>query len=128
MTKPSVLILCTGNSCRSHLAEGILRSAAGDLFDVHSAGSRPAGQVHSLKADKLAGILALADRVLPSEELPVEVEFDAPYVSQFTIQSAEADGDAVVFCLAPKHTDCLAREQCGVATTSSSCSPESGCC
>jgi arsenate reductase len=46
MSKPSVLILCTGNSCRSHLAEGILRHAAGDLFDVHSAGSKPAGQVH----------------------------------------------------------------------------------
>jgi arsenate reductase len=46
MTKPSVLILCTGNSCRSHLAEGILRHAAGDLFDVHSAGSKPAGYVH----------------------------------------------------------------------------------
>ena len=46
MTKPAVLILCTGNSCRSHLAEGILRHLAGDLFDVHSAGSNPAGYVH----------------------------------------------------------------------------------
>jgi len=45
-TKPTVLILCTGNSCRSHMAEGILRNAAGDLFDVQSAGSRPAGYVH----------------------------------------------------------------------------------
>ena len=41
-----ILILCTGNSCRSHLAEGILRRAVGDLFDVHSAGSKPAGYVH----------------------------------------------------------------------------------
>jgi arsenate reductase (thioredoxin) len=46
MTKPSVLILCTGNSCRSHLAEGILRHIAGDVFDVQSAGSKPAGYVH----------------------------------------------------------------------------------
>jgi arsenate reductase (thioredoxin) len=44
--KPHVLILCTGNSCRSHMAEGILRAAAGDLIDVHSAGSKPAGYVH----------------------------------------------------------------------------------
>jgi len=44
--KPTVLILCTGNSCRSHLAEGILRAAAGDLIDVQSAGSKPAGYVH----------------------------------------------------------------------------------
>jgi arsenate reductase (thioredoxin) len=46
MTKPAVLILCTGNSCRSHLAEGILRHVAGDLFDVYSAGSNPVGYVH----------------------------------------------------------------------------------
>ena len=44
--KPAVLILCTGNSCRSHMAEGILRQAAGDLIEVHSAGSKPAGYVH----------------------------------------------------------------------------------
>ncbi len=44
--KPAILILCTGNSCRSQLAEGILRAAAGDLVDVHSAGSKPAGHVH----------------------------------------------------------------------------------
>ncbi len=48
MTKPLILILCTGNSCRSHLAEGILRAAAGDILDVASAGSKPAGYVHPL--------------------------------------------------------------------------------
>ena len=48
MKKPLVLILCTGNSCRSHLAEGILRAAAGDLIEVASAGSKPAGYVHPL--------------------------------------------------------------------------------
>ncbi|MDD5349454.1 MAG: arsenate reductase ArsC [Chthoniobacteraceae bacterium] len=46
MKKPTVLILCTGNSCRSQMAEGILREAAGDLLEVHSAGSSPAGFVH----------------------------------------------------------------------------------
>lgn len=46
MSKPTVLIMCTGNSCRSHLAEGILRAVAGEFLDVASAGSRPAGYVH----------------------------------------------------------------------------------
>jgi arsenate reductase len=46
--KPTVLILCTGNSCRSHLAEGILHAAAGDRLNVQSAGSKPAGYVHPL--------------------------------------------------------------------------------
>jgi arsenate reductase len=46
--KPMILILCTGNSCRSHLAEGLLRAVAGDLFTIESAGSKPAGYVHPL--------------------------------------------------------------------------------
>jgi arsenate reductase len=45
---PLILVLCTGNSCRSHLAEGFLRAAAGNHFEVASAGSKPAGYVHPL--------------------------------------------------------------------------------
>jgi arsenate reductase len=54
--KPLVLILCTGNSCRSHLAEGLLRAAAGDLFEVASAGSNPAGYVHPLSVEVMKEI------------------------------------------------------------------------
>jgi arsenate reductase len=54
--KPSILILCTGNSCRSHLAEGILRTAAGDLLEVHSAGSKPAGYVHPVAIEVMREI------------------------------------------------------------------------
>lgn len=53
MTKPKILILCTGNSCRSHMAEGILRQAARDRFEVFSAGSKPAGYVHPLAIQAL---------------------------------------------------------------------------
>jgi arsenate reductase (thioredoxin) len=56
MNKPTVLILCTGNSCRSHMAEGILRAAAGDFLDVQSAGSNPAGFVHPLAIKVMAEI------------------------------------------------------------------------
>ena len=55
-SKPTVLILCTGNSCRSHLAEGILRASAGDLLEVQSAGSNPAGYVHPLAIQVMAEI------------------------------------------------------------------------
>lgn len=54
--KPLILILCTGNSCRSHLAEGILRAALGDQFEIASAGARPAGFVHPLAIKAMAEI------------------------------------------------------------------------
>jgi len=54
--KPTTLILCTGNSCRSHIAEGVLRATAGDLVNVQSAGSKPAGFVHPLAVQAMADI------------------------------------------------------------------------
>jgi len=41
--KKRVLILCTGNSCRSQIAEGWWRHYAGDRWEVHSAGIMPVG-------------------------------------------------------------------------------------
>ena len=41
MDKKRILILCTGNSARSQMAEGLLRHCAGGRFEVFSAGTRP---------------------------------------------------------------------------------------
>jgi arsenate reductase len=41
MEKKRVLILCTGNSARSQMAEGLLRHDAGERFEVESAGTKP---------------------------------------------------------------------------------------
>ncbi len=43
-----VLFICTHNRCRSVLSEAIGRHVAGDVLDVYSAGSQPAGEVHPL--------------------------------------------------------------------------------
>ena len=45
--KKKVLIICTGNSCRSQMAEGFLKSF-GNEMEVHSAGTKPEKEVNSL--------------------------------------------------------------------------------
>jgi hypothetical protein len=83
---------------------------------------------HALTAGKLASILNLATKVLPLAEQPVEIEFETTFISQFPIVFGEVVDQAVVFQLETKHTDCLAKEKCGIESESSCCSPESACC
>src|ERR1700722_2773593 len=45
---PLILILCTGNSCRSQMAEAFLRKYSGDKYEVASAGTDPAERVHPM--------------------------------------------------------------------------------
>lgn len=77
MDKCRVLILCTGNSCRSQMAEGWLRELGGDAYEAFSAGTRPAGEVHPLavKAMTEAGVDISAQYPKTVEQLP-ETEFD----------------------------------------------------
>jgi arsenate reductase len=49
--KQNILVLCTGNSCRSQMAEGFFRELAGDRFNVYSAGTDPRPEIHPLAAD-----------------------------------------------------------------------------
>ena len=45
--KRKIIFICTGNACRSQIAEGLLRNLASDKFSVFSAGSHPS-QVHPM--------------------------------------------------------------------------------
>ncbi len=51
-----VLFLCTGNSCRSQLAEAIVNARMGDAWTAFSAGTRPAGYIHPNALRALAEI------------------------------------------------------------------------
>jgi arsenate reductase len=51
-----VLFLCTGNSCRSQMAEALVNDRLGDRWRAYSAGTQPAGYVHPLAVQVLAEI------------------------------------------------------------------------
>ena len=55
-TKRKVLFLCTGNSCRSQMAEAIVNARLGETWEAVSAGPRPAGYVHPKALQALAEI------------------------------------------------------------------------
>jgi hypothetical protein len=74
---------------------------------------------HRLKAGKLAAILELSGKVIPSDELEVEVEYEDGVVSQYPVESFEADPGMLGFTLGTRHTACLAPEACGI---------DEGCC
>ena len=54
MPTETVLFLCTCNSARSQMAEGLLRAKADGRFDVRSAGTEPAAGVHTLAVGAMA--------------------------------------------------------------------------
>ena len=69
MDKQSVLILCTGNSCRSQMAEGMVNHFLGEGWRAYSAGSAPSGTVHPLAIRAMAELdIDISDSVSESVE------------------------------------------------------------
>ena len=56
MRKQKVIFLCTQNSARSQMAEGLLRHLAGDRFEVYSAGIDPTGETHPCAVQAMAEV------------------------------------------------------------------------
>ena len=77
MKKPQVLFLCTGNSARSLMAEGLVNHFLGDRWEAFSAGTKPAGYVHPLAVQAMAesGINISAQRSKSVDEFR-DAEFD----------------------------------------------------
>lgn len=75
---------------------------------------------HRLDSTKLLSIISLAETKFPISELEVEVEYEDCVISQFLVVGSEETPDTIIFQLGDKHTDCLAKEKCGI--------DGSGCC
>jgi len=54
MSSRTVLFLCTGNSCRSQMAEGLVNHYLSDEWQAHSAGTEPSGYVHPMAVQATA--------------------------------------------------------------------------
>ena len=75
--KKRILFLCTGNAARSQMAEGLARASHGDVVEVVSAGSRPAGWVHPLAIRALAEIgIDASDHTSKSADEFIDEQFD----------------------------------------------------
>ena len=71
-----ILILCTGNSCRSQMAEGFLKSFDADL-EVHSAGTEPSSQVHPKAIEVMREVgIDLSDNYPKSVDTFLQDSFD----------------------------------------------------
>lgn len=80
---------------------------------------------HRLSAGKLGSILNSAERVFPHDDLEVELEYEDGAISQYPIGDAELADENLTFSLTDKHTDCLAKEVCGLEEAS--CCGDGGC-
>jgi hypothetical protein len=89
---------------------------------------------HRLAPEKLLKILSLSEKVLGSQDLEIEVEYQTETIGKYAL---EFNGEN--FVLAAKHTACLASDNCGTKekvkinlselnTQQACCSPGGGCC
>jgi hypothetical protein len=104
---------------------GTVRSAASCVLQAWVAEN---DEEHRLEAGKLGAILQRADQLMADANLPVEVEYESPVISQFSIGSSQVDSESIVFLLESKHTDCLAKESCGLEGGSGCSTDETSCC
>lgn len=83
---------------------------------------------HRLRADRLAKILRLGNRVIPSANLDVDVEYDCCVVAQYPIAEATPEGDHLNLILRRGRTQCRARERRDSETAARCCATPAACC
>lgn len=67
---------------------------------------------HRLTAGRLLDILEKSASFLETDDLEVDVEYEAPFIAQFPVEKIEADDEVLIIRLGIKHTACLAEDKC----------------
>src|SRR5438477_7916677 len=83
---------------------------------------------HQLGSDRFAKILELSERVVPSDRLDVEVEYDCCVVAQYPIAEARLDGEHLDLLLSRGRTQCRAGERRKSAANEACCGTTAACC
>ncbi|MFT7588516.1 MAG: hypothetical protein ACI959_000726 [Limisphaerales bacterium] len=84
---------------------------------------------HRLTTSKLSGLIESSQHLLNIDDAPVVVEYQGSTIESYAVQF-----ESGAFKLMPLHTDCLAKDKCGIPELTvvdakpSSCAPGSGCC
>lgn len=79
---------------------------------------------HRVGCAKALQVLARGAELVGSTALPLEVEYDFPFLTVFPVVGSVVEGAERIFLLGAKRADCLAPEIC----VPSACKPGSGCC
>ena len=82
---------------------------------------------HRLRSDRFAKILDLGERVLPNDQLNIEVEYDCCVVAQYPIEEARVDGEYLDLLLTPGRTQCRARDR-QTSAKDACCGTAASCC
>jgi len=84
---------------------------------------------HRVTVGKMLKILEHGSPVLPTEDLEVELEHEYPVIARFPLESINEDGGNMILSCGLKHTDCLAKDVCGVEKPAGGdCGETEGCC
>jgi len=83
---------------------------------------------HRLRSDRFAKILRLGNRVIPSADFDVDVEYDCCVVAQYPIAQATPEGNHLNLILQRGRTQCRARERREAETADGCCATSAACC
>lgn len=83
---------------------------------------------HRLKADRLARILELGRRVLPHDQLEVEIEYDCCVVAQYPVDGVKRGGEHLDIYLGKRRTQCLAQTRREKAAVNDCCATSVAAC